>query len=1584
MASLVLFGDLLRDNSSIKADGEASTCQDHCLANVLSVCVHGAFLVVASVVLVVAGHCTDLRHYRSKGLIHFPGHYYKWVLSIVLGIVLLGALGEGILTDVTRNSTTQPHLYVPQIFAVTNVIVSLVYYHHVEYWNKPGLIWLLPTYWLLTTVTEIWRFVTLEKEYDFDLHILRFDFIIACIALYLTFVLVEANVLRCKVFRCWYNEQPYPRDLRKKSMYYTYKYTNLVSQITYWPVNWLFTLGFKRPLELTDLGCLPDEYESQYQYNHFRKAYEKEKARASKKNRTASLWRTYSNAYGRDIAIASTWMILSATFGFIAPVAVGGVVAYASAWHVESSELAGSHETPLVSVTEFFNNGFVLVGIIFIGIVLKSITMAFGGNIATLKAVQVKTALQTMVYEKSLHLSTAVLSGGKTTAGKITNHMSVDVMSLQNLCMWTLFIAAIPYQIVVILILLYWELGFAALIGTSVFLIVTPLQYVISRKMTSLQRRVLRCADQRLKKSNEVLQGIKLLKLYGWEELFCSSIEAVRGKEVRQMMKAGTCTIAATFLAQATPIVVTFISFAVYAVTNPSPLTPELAFASLALFNAFVMPLSMVPTVITLLVNAIASTKRLQTFFAAAEVDESDIGRMTLRRGFDPPDDDDDYNTEDDIDEHVAASKDDVSDDPNAYLFTRRKSSGDGRKSTAGRGSPKYGSFAQTTSQDVDDLETGRSSSIPDGVALQIQSGNFAWEADVLTPTLHDINIQISRGKLTMIIGLVGSGKSSLLSAILQEMTTVSGSVQFNRKCSSVSYVPQKPWLQNATLKDNVLFGNEFDFDRYRKVIEVCALQPDIDILPGGDMTEIGEKGINLSGGQKQRVSVARALYSNSAIILMDDPLSALDVHVGSHLMERGIMNFLMKEGRTVILVTHQIQYLQNADMVVIMEDGRILEQGNPNEIATQEPDLFSTLEKKIRLMSESEAESESESETDADKERKELQRRISMIEEKKLEKGAGATLIRAEERERGSVSWKIYYTYAKAIKGPIVLLIFVLFLAQGTAHILNNFWLADWSEAGIEIDVNATEEEEDALLNYYLRGYALLSSSYVIFSLATTGCQILFSLLAAKRIHIALLRNIVHAPLRFFDTTPIGRILTRFSNDTQFIDQRLWLTINGIMSSTLQCVSALVVNAVVTPIFIVAVLPVLVIYFIVMKYFITTSRELKRLDSVSISPVFAHLSETLGGLTTIRAYRSDTTFRNRLIRRLDQNNLAQLYLHTSNRWLGIRLEFIGALVILVSCLTTLLSSVLGNLDASLVGLAITYSLSISMFLTILVRMMADCEMQMNAVERVDYYTNINTEEYRGIYNPPSDWPNEGRIEFNTVSVRYSAELDPVLRNVSIEFEGGQKIGICGRTGSGKSSLTLSLFRVIDTYQGYISVDGVNIANVPLLTLRKRLSIIPQDPVLFAGTIRFNLDPNGLRDDEELWQALDIAQLKQTVLDLDEQLDAEISDEGENFSVGQRQLFCLARAFLRKSRILIMDEATASVDMKTDAILRNVIQTAFADRTVLTIAHRIASIVDSDMVMVLSDGEVVEYDSPRNLLQRPDSVFRSLVEKSKD
>ncbi|XP_070558780.1 ATP-binding cassette sub-family C member 8-like isoform X1 [Ptychodera flava] len=692
----------------------------------------------------------------------------------------------------------------------------------------------------------------------------------------------------------------------------------------------------------------------------------------------------------------------------------------------------------------------------------------------------------------------------------------------------------------------------------------------------------------------------------------------------------------------------------------------------------------------------------------------------------------------------------------------------------------------------------------------------------------------------------------------------------------------------------------------------------------------------------------------------------------------------LVREGRTVILVTHQLQYLHLANKVVLMDDGKVGKEGNLKEIQLHDPDLFAAWQETLRVLSESDRDSESEDERvlSAEDERLELRQRVSSKEtqEKLSVNGSVGALIKKEERLTGSVSWRVYRTYAKAVKYPLVVLIFALLVTQVSFYAASNFWLSNWSEAGVEIG-NKTQGELDEESRYYRIGYTALTLSFAGFVVALYAAEIMFSILAAKRIHLALLRSIIHAPMRFFDTTPIGRILNRFSYDTEVIDQKLWFAIMNVLDVAASSLAGLVVNAIVTPVFIAAVAPLSVVYFLIQKYSLATSRELQRLDNITRSPIFAHFTETLGGLPIIRAYRDEQRFRKRILQTIDSNATARLYFLGTYHWSAIRLDLVSSVVILISGLGSLISCVQGLIQPSWVGLALNYALVMCAELNWMLRMFAECETSMNALERVEHYTNIQPEEYRGTYTPSPGWPDKGNIRFEDVSVRYAADQEPVLKDINVDFKGGEKIGICGRTGSGKSSLTLALFRIIDTFKGRIIIDGIDISRVPLLTLRERLVIIPQDPVLFAGTIRFNLDPEYKKTDDEIWEALEVAQLKGIVAELDNRLDSDVSEEGDNFSVGQRQLFCLARAFLRNAKILVMDEATASIDVKTDAILQSVISTAFADRTVLTIAHRISTILDSDSVLVLSEGKVVEFGSPKKLQNQDGSEFASLVKK---
>ncbi|KAI8489553.1 hypothetical protein Bbelb_327200 [Branchiostoma belcheri] len=930
---------------------------------------------------------------------------------------------------------------------------------------------------------------------------------------------------------------------------------------------------------------------------------------------------------------------------------------------------------------------------------------------------------------------------------------------------------------------------------------------------------------------------------------------------------------------------------------------------------------------------------------------------------------------------------------------------------------------------------------LAEDISVEVRDGSFTWEPDSQTANISEINLKIPKGKLTIVVGQVGSGKSSLLSAMLGEMRTLKGRVLWNK---------------------------------YKRVISACCLQPDIDILPAGDMTEIGEKGINLSGGQKQRVSVARAMYAQTDIVLLDDPLSALDAHVGSHLFDQGIMGQLVKDRRTVVLVTHKLQYLEHAHLIVAMEKGQIIATGTMEEIRESSPDLHGSwmdaISECVRQIDEGKQDQGDRKEAEngsavvahhliqnrlsrhmsvtslvssvediwvrvsdccEEETKKDYEKSVedTLIEDKENEPNVElGKLIENEERLEGDVKLKYYAIFAAACGLYLAILVLFLQVSREGVALALDFWLAAWSGSNIDGNMDAWNHTETSgnytLRNtsqplqdstgYYIIGYTGLSVGAIVLSAAAVATSILSSLRGARVMHDRMVHNIVRAPLRFFETTPTGRILNRMAGDqVELDDQYLPNEMEAVLRFGLGLVSAIIALGVVTPYFLIGMLPILVFYYGMQKLYRASNRELKRIATITESPVCSQLSESFGGLSTIRAYRAEERFTNEMKRRINEAFTPNLYLLGVECWIGVRLLGLprsdsphvpdsdfqsvplshqardvsaGAVVIFVGGLTSVVAGLQGLVSPAWVGLAISYAIRMQLQLFSAVSAFAKVEAKMTHAERVDTYSRIPGEMYqheKGNTIPQREWPESGTVQLDNVSARYDQSLDPVLIKVTASIKAREKVGICGRTGSGKSSLTLALFRMIDMFEGVISIDGVDISRVPLTLLRSRLSIIPQDPVLFSGTIRFNLDPEANSDDEELWRALEIAQLKTLVADMPNKLDEMVTEGGENFSVGQRQLFCLARAFVRKSRILIMDEATASVDMETDAVLQDVIKVAFGDRTVITVAHRIATILNSDRILVLDQGKLVENDSPENLLKNPDGLFTAMVKANK-
>uniref|UniRef100_A0A0A0KAW3 ABC-type xenobiotic transporter n=2 Tax=Cucumis sativus TaxID=3659 RepID=A0A0A0KAW3_CUCSA len=798
----------------------------------------------------------------------------------------------------------------------------------------------------------------------------------------------------------------------------------------------------------------------------------------------------------------------------------------------------------------------------------------------------------------------------------------------------------------------------------------------------------------------------------------------------------------------------------------------------------------------------------------------------------------------------------------------------------------------------------------------------------------------------------------------------------------SVAYVPQVAWIYNATVRDNILFGLAFESARYEKTIGVTALQPDLDILPGGDLTEIGERGVNISGGQKQRVSLARAVYSNSDVYIFDDPLSALDAHVAREVFEKCIRGEL--RGKTRVLVTNQLHFLSQVDRIMLVHEGEVKEEGTFEELY-KNGRLFQRLMESAGKLEETSEENEDSrtvdtkrsSEFPANLTTNDLNKQdVSPSENRKEQK---SVLIKQEERETGVVSWNVLMRYKDALGGLwVVAILFLCYVLSETLRIYRSVWLSIWTDQG---NIGPSETL------YYNMIYAGLSLGQVLVTLLNSYWLIISSLYAAKRLHVLMLTSVLKAPMVFFNTNPLGRIINRFSKDLSDIDRNVASFFNMFLGQISQLLSTFILIGVVSTLSLWAILPLLLLFYAAYLYYQSTAREVKRLDSISRSPVYAQFTEALNGLSTIRAYKAYDRMAEVNGKSMDNNIRFTLVNMSGNRWLGIRLEAVGGLMIWLTTTFAVLQN--GRAEkqqefASTMGLLLSYALNITSLLTGVLRLGSVAENSLNSVERVGTYIDLPSEAPSIIESnrPPPQWPSSGLIRFEDAVLRYRPELPPVLHGLSFTIFPNEKVGIVGRTGAGKSSMINALFRIVELERGKIFIDGFDVAKFGLFDLRNVLGIIPQSPVLFSGTVRFNLDPFNNHNDADLWEALERVHLKDVIRRNTFGLDAEVSESGENFSIGQRQLLSLARALLRRSKILVLDEATAAVDVRTDALIQKTIREEFKSCTMLIIAHRLNTIIDCDRILVLEAGRVLEYNTPKELLSAEESAFSKMIQST--
>ncbi|VDM94999.1 unnamed protein product [Thelazia callipaeda] len=1425
--------------------------------------------------------------------------------------------------------------------------------------------------------------------------------------------------------------------------------------------NWFHSLavrGYRKPIEIDDLWRLRSHEESANLIPKFKRHWVP--AKLGPKSQPSLIW-ALAKTYRWTIFAGAAMKFIFDLLNFVSPQLLSALITF------------------IDDMKRPFWMGIAISLSMFFVAALQSMILHQYFHKMFMLGVDIRSVLTNAVYVKALVLSNSARKS--RTVGEIVNLMSVDIQRFQDITSFIMLFWSAPFQILLAVYFLWRLLGVAIVAGLTVLFATIPLTSYISVRMKNCQGKQMKLKDERLKLMSEILNGIKVIKFYAWERSMQKLILEIREREIAVLREIALYNAAISLTWSCAPFLVAVVTFGLYVKIDPqhNHLTPQVTFVGLSLLNLIRFPMTIFPLIFSQGTQCSVSNARLKSFLSDDEM-------------------------------HPFATD----------------------------------------------------ASLSDGCSISIQNGNFFWESNEVV--LKDINLTVRKGELVAVVGKVGSGKS--------EMDKVSGHVSIS---GSVSYVPQQPWIQNLSLMDNVLFGTPIDPKRYDTVINACALKPDLATLLAGDQTEIGEKGINLSGGQKHRVSLARAVYADSDIILLDDPLSAVDIHVGRHIFNHVISSqggLLAKKTR--VLVTNGLHYLKYCDRIIVMKGGMVAEVGTFEELIQAQSEFSEFLEEflvkevKERVQSQDKKTEEMEellkdlrylnpqqlkclealtiasltgekyiinstnasSANDSLPLEKVSERQGHIVENSAIMEKINHGSPKSEGREKsvatladmkntpvisdnnerskliekegvnvGKVKVDIYLAYLQAIGYGSTAIFITIYVFSSILGVLSNLWLANWSDHAKTVNVTEVDENDT---NWRLGIYTILglgqgmlfknlstfvlnvfqfyrdfymhlstvtysdftrkilrisktfavvrnpfqSTSMVCIGSIAMACGMVF---ASRKLHEKILQNILHLPMAFFDVTPLGRILNRsdcevgmrivklmmkmltFSvwsggflianqlngklQDIEIVDTLLPHTCHSFISTVLVVLMTTAVILYATPMFSMVIPFLATVYFLVLdmqdvdqrlssslttligcvvtafiimivpRFYISTSRQLKRLESAARSPIYSHFQESIQGAVSIRAYQCIDRFVHGSQSLLDNNILIQYHSLVANRWLAVRLELIGNLIVFCSAIFAIFYRESGSVTAGLVGLSIAYALSITQTLNWAVRMASEFETNIVAVERLREYTELPTEcssNQSFLYKPPRDWPSKGEIVFEKLKIRYRENLEFVLKGIDAKIRPAEKVGIVGRTGAGKSSLTLALFRIVEADSGRILIDDVDISKISLNDLRSKLTIVPQDPVIFSGTLRMNLDPFGRFDDSVLWEALRIAHLDSLAHSFPQKLDHHLSEGGENISVGQKQLLCLARAALRKSQILILDEAAASVDMETDALIQKTIREQFSKCTVLTIAHRLNTIVESDRVLVFEKGCVREFDTPKKLLNDPNSLFYSMAKES--
>ncbi|CAM6124334.1 unnamed protein product [Calypogeia fissa] len=1312
------------------------------------------------------------------------------------------------------------------------------------------------------------------------------------------------------------------------------------SSLTFSWVTPIMETGSKRQLGYGDLFALPKDMTAEVCCSQLFRNWEKEKTLEGPEQ--PSLFRALYATYGWPWLIVGVVKIINDSLSFSGPLFLNEIVKF------------------LETGNEDLLYGYVCA----VGLGIVSIIRAFLGAHYTFLIcrlrMQVKASITTMVYQKALCVSLSERSIFST--GEIQTFMSVDAERISNLVNCGHEIWSLPLQMGIALWMLYMQVKFAFLAGLGVIILLIPVNKWIASFMCSANESMMKEKDERVRRIGELLMYIRTLKMYTWEQFFLERVMQSREQELKFLGIKKYLDACCVYFWACTPTIFSLLTFGLFVMLGYT-LTAATVFTSLALFNILIAPLNSFPWVINGLVEGQVSLGRLCKFFSCPEMNQEWTKEILL-------------------------------------LSECEKE-------------PTLNSATVNYSDNGETLQESESS---DDMAIMLENAAFSWSHSLVenyVSIISQLSLAIPTGCLVVILGKVGSGKSSLLEAILGEMRCTYGSMLVNGR---LAYVPQVPWIQAGTLSGNILFGKAYIADRYKSVVDACALDVDIQQMQGGDLAEIGERGVNLSGGQRTRVALARALYQDCETYLLDDPLSAVDAHVAAWLMEHAIAGPQMVN-KTRILCTHHAQAIAYADIVVKMEDGRVTYLGSagsdpsldiennapaqesfPLEIpgppkglpcsvdtTTMSPLLQYFEEQSSRGVSQFMSPSKRMCSSGISSQRKSSSTTSTSTASNSQNMRAlkpGPTkpvkLIEDEDRIQGHVQGTVYRAYGSFVNWSVIATILVsVSLMQATRN-GSDLWLAHWVDTDSHADGQQT-------LNFYLKIYIALAVANSIITLARAFSFAYGGMRAASRVHTAFIQKVITAPVRFFDQNPSGRILNRFNSDQYIVDDSLPFVLNNLLAQLFSLIGITVVLCVVQWLFIVVLIPLVLMYDRLQKYYRATSRELRRLDGVSRSPIYTSFTEALEGAATIRAFRAQAQFAAKNRENVGINLRSSYSELCASLWLSIRLQILAALLVFFISFLAIFSrqshSRLSPLSAGLVGLGLSYASPIITTLNNVLAHLTETEKDMVSMERIQQYMDLEAEPCDGCVEVPSDWPAHGNIAFSQVTLVYMPSLRPALHELSFDIQAGEQVGIAGRTGAGKSSILSVLFRLTPISSGKIFIDGVDISKVPLRVLRSRLSVVPQSPMLFEGTLRQNLNPAGNIDDVELWTMLKKCHMKEAVIGAGG-LDLHVSECGESLSLGQRQLLCLARALLSCVQVLCLDECTANIDPETTTLLMKTVASECRDMTVITIAHRITTILEQDRVLILDHGSLIEEGEPKTLLEDPNSKFSGLVKVS--